>query len=68
MHWQKPFKAAGLVPWACTYDGLDGEYGLTLHGASPDQIIRDHSIRFPGLRVEGELVGVLDEPDLSENE
>lgn len=41
-----------MTPWTCTIwrDGVP--YGITLHGADPDQIEADH----PGVRVEGRQI------------
>lgn len=49
----------GMTPWTCSYDGPDGRYSITLHGADPQQVLEDNCDLLPGLVVDGELAGTV---------
>ena len=55
LEWKDAPRIAGMKPWACSFDGKDGRYGITLYGTDMQQVLDDNGADLPGLSVDGEL-------------
>ena len=55
-NWEIPQHIHGLKPWACSYDGPDGRYAITLYSSDPQRLLEDNCDALPGLAVDGELL------------